>query len=278
MNKKVIILVTTLTLFLWIAIMFIRAYSLQWAAIVHSIVFAALTWWVLVKYAPKIGMWRLLLILSSPWLFELVVRILISNNLFSLPVTIMPLWAVISVALFYHYRKYWILAICAGFGLFGMTEGYHQWVEWGAFGNMPTQTVILADCEVSDTTHTFKLSDVDAEYLVLDVWYSACGVCIRELPEVVALRNEYKEKGNIEVTSVFVTLINGETIDDGVRIVTERGCDIPVWCIGADNPILRECKIDLYPRVLILDKERRVIHNGSLDFAKRKLKKIFKDK
>ena len=277
MNKKNIIVVTTLTLFLWIAIMFVRAYSFQWAAIAHSIAFVALTWWALVKYAPKIGMWRLLLILSSPRLFELMVRILISDNLFSLPVTITPLWAVISVALFYYYRKYWILVICALFWLFGTTEGYHQWVEWGQFGNMPTQTINLAGCEVSDTTHTFKLSDVDSEYLILDVWYSACGVCLRELPEVEALRNEYKDKDNIDVVSVFVTLLNGETIYDGLRIMTERDCDIPVWCIGADNPILHKCKIDLYPRVLILDKERRVIHNGSLDFAKRKLKIIMKE-
>lgn len=275
--RKTNVLLITLTLFLWLAIAPIRGYHFRWAEITHSIAFAALTWWALVRYAPKMGMWRLLLILSSPWLCELVVRLFTSDNLFSLPVTVMPLWAVISVATFYRYRKFWILAICAGLWVFGVTEGHNWWHEWIVYGDNPTQTVVLADCEITDSTHTFKLSETEPEYMVLDVWYSGCGVCLKKMPEVEALRNKYKSRPEVEVVSIFVTLIDGETIDDGCRIVKDRGCNVPVWSIGADSPMLRECKINAYPRVLILDKERRVIFNGSLDFAERKIAEIIKE-
>ena len=181
------------------------------------------------------------------------------------------------VALFYRNRKIWLLLALGMLFLFGITEGQKQWYEWVRFGDKPVFTVNLADCEVSDSTHTFRLSEVGADYLVLDVWYSACGVCINQMPDVQALRDEYKGS-NTEVVSLFACLLKGETISDGYRIVNERGCNIPVYAIDKNSPILSRCEISKYPRVLILNKERVVIFNGSLDFAKRKLKEIIKDK
>ena len=185
----------------------------------------------------------------------------------------MPLWAVITMALFYRFRKAWLLLAIGAVFLLSITEGQKQWYEWIKFGDKPVLTVNLADCEVTDSTHTLRLSELDAEYLVLDVWYSACGVCINQMPNVQALRDDYKGS-KIEVISLFACLLKGETVSDGYRILKKRGCNIPVYAIDKDSPILTRCEINKYPRVLILNKERVVIFNGSLDFAKRKLKEI----
>ena len=283
MEKKDYLLLWALSIGLWLLIVPLRGYSflpnewigcLQFAEIIHSIAFAILTWWALKKYVPKAGMWRILLPFLAPWLFELALRFILSAALFSLPTSLMPLWAVITVALFYRYRKIWLLLLCSTLWLLGVTEGHKQWMEWFKFGNMPTTTVNLADCEVTDSTHAFKLSEIDADYLVLDVWYSQCGVCYREMPKVEELRNEYKDNKNVEVVSLFAMLIKGENIDDGISIMQDQGLDIPVYAISEDSPILKDCDIQKYPRVLILDKNRNVIFNGSLEFAKRKLSKL----
>ena len=136
-------------------------------------------------------------------------------------------------------------------------------------------TVNLADCEVTDSTHTFRLSDVDAEYIVMDVWYSGCGVCIDQMPEIQALYDEYKDNSKIKVVTLFACLLKGETISDGYNIVKERECTFPVYAIPKYSQILTRCEINAYPRILILDKNRTVIFNGSLEFAKRKLKDLF---
>ena len=274
MKKKDIILLWTLSLVLWLAIMPLRGYHFQWAMIPHSIAFAILTWWALKRYEPRAGLWRPMIPILAPWLFELVARCFISDNLYSLPITVMPLWAVISMALFYRYRKIWLLLLCAVLWLFGVTEGFKQWFEWVGFGDKPTLTVNLADYEVADSTGSFKLSQIDSEYRVLDVWHSRCGVCLKEMPKIEALRNKYKNSEKVEVISLFVALIEGETINDSYRIMKDLGCHVPVYSIGKDSPILKECDIDSYPRILILDKDRKVIFNGSLEFAKRKLKSI----
>lgn len=272
-NKRRIIWLWVLSIALWLVIAPLRGYyDLQWTAIIHSIVFALLTWWAMKRYAPTKGFWRTLLPLVAPWLIELPFHFL-SDAMWTLPVTVIPLWAVITIALFYRYRKIWLLLLCTALWLLGVTEGHKQWVEWLRFGNLPTTTLNLANCEVTDSTHTLKLSEIDAEFLVIDVWYSQCGACRKKMPEVEALRNEYKDDKDVEVISLFATLIEGETIDDGISLMQSMGCDVPVYAIDKDSPILKGCNIDAYPRVLILDKERTVIFNGSLEFAKRKLKK-----
>lgn len=277
MNKKDHFLLWLLSLTVWGLLLPIRAYSFYWATIAHSIAFVILTWWALHKFALKAGFCRPLIPILVPWMFELVLHCFLSDSLLSLPATVFPLWAVITVALFYSIRKIWLLLALGMLFLLSITEGQKQWYEWVRFGDKPVFTVNLADCEVSDSTHTFRLSEVGADYLVLDVWYSACGACINQMPDVQALRDEY-EGSNIEVVSLFTCLLKGETISDGYRIMGERGCNIPVYAIDKDSPILTRCEISKYPRVLILNKDRVVIFNGSLDFAKRKLKEIINDK
>jgi len=271
MKKKIFLLLWIIALLLYALIMPLRGVNFQWASVAHSVVFAILTWWALAKFAHKTEFWKVMLPLLAPWLFELVARLIIGENLFSLSVTIMPLWAVVTMALFYRRRNVLLLLLCAVLWLYGVTEGHKQWVEWVQYSDKPVGTVSLADCEVTDGEHTLSLSTIKSEFLVLDVWYSRCGVCLREMPHVEELRNEYKKTGKVEVVSLFVTLIDGETAVDGQRIMKELGCDIPVYTIDAKSPILKKCDIRQYPRVLILDKDKNVIFNGSLEFARRKL-------
>jgi hypothetical protein len=272
MNKKESILLWILAFGLYFLIMPLRAYSFCWAIVAHSMAFMIFTWWALKKYAPTADFWHPLVPMLAPWLFELAMRCILSITIWSLPVTILPLWAVITVAMFYRYRKVWLLLLCSALLIYSIIDGQNQWYEWAHYTDYPIMTVNLADCEVTDSTHTFRLSDVDAEYIVMDVWYSRCGVCINQMPEVQALYDEYQDNSKIKVVSLFVCLLKGETISDGYAIVKERECNFPVYATPKGSQILTRCEIDSYPRVLILDKNRTVIFNGSLKFAKRKLK------
>ena len=77
----------------------------------------------------------------------------------------------------------------------------------------------------------------------------------------------------VQVASLFVCY-KDETIKTALEIVNKRGCDMPVYAVDKSSVILSECGISTYPHVLILDKQRNVIFNGSLEFAKRKLKSL----
>ena len=125
-----------------------------------------------------------------------------------------------------------------------------------------------------DSTNSFRLSELSKEYLVLDVWSSACGVCINEMPEVQALHDKYKDNERVEIITLMVFVRQGETVSDGYHIMEARGCNMPVYGIDRKSQLLKDCRIERFPRVLILDKNRNVIFNGSRQFAERKLKKL----
>ena len=275
MNKKESVLLFALSLAFYFGLMILRAYGPRWAEIAHSIAFFFLTFWALCKYAPKAGVWRVLLLVFLPWTFDIVTRILFpSSTLLSLPITVLPIFAIVTAALFYHYRKVWLLVACCLLWLFGVTEGHSQWTEWVRFHKAQVPGVCLGSYEVCDSTHSFKLSDLPKEYVVLDVWSSTCGVCINEMPEVQALHDKYKDNERVEISTLMVFVRQGETVSKGYSIMEKRGCDMPVYGIDQKSQLLKDCKIERFPHVLILDKERNVIFNGSRQFAERKLKEL----
>lgn len=261
-----------LAIVLWLTIMPLRGLSLFWATIAHSFAFAILTWWAMKKLSPMIGFWRAFIPLTAPWLVELVCRIFVTpGSSFSLPVSVLPLFTVFTIMLFFRLRNKVFPIICAVLCVFCLTKGHRQWYEWFYFGNFPVNTVNLADCEVSDSTHTFKLADVDSEYLVI-----GCGFSIENMPEVQALRDEYKDNDKVEVVTLYACLHSDDSISNAYSIMKDLGCNLPVYCVEKDSPILSDCIIQGYSSVLILNRDRVVIFNGSLDFAKRKLKKLIK--
>lgn len=275
MNKKSSAILFALSLIFFFGLMILRAYGLRLAEIAHSIAFFFLTYWALRKYAPKAGVWRVLLLAFFPWTLDIIIRILFpSATLFSLPITVLPIFAIVTAVLFYHYHKIWILVACCLLWLFGVTEGHSQWMEWVSFHNVQVSGVCLGSYEVCDSTHSFKLSDLPQEYIVLDVWSSTCGVCINEMPEVQALHDKYKDNDRVEISTLMVFVRQGETVSKGYSIMEECGCNMPVYGIDRKSQLLKDCMIEKFPRVLILDKQRNVIFNGSRQFAERKLKKL----
>ena len=275
MNKKSSAILFALSLILYFGLMILRAYDLRWAEIAHSIAFFFLAYWALRKFAPKAGVLRVLLLVFLPWTIDIIPRILFpSETLFSLPVTVLPIFAIVTAVLFYHYRKIWILVACCLLWLFGVTEGHCQWMEWVKFHKAQVPGACLGSYEVCDSTHSFRLSDLPKEYIVLDVWSSTCGVCINEMPEVQALHDKYKDNERVEISTLMVFKRQGETVSKGYSIMKKRGCDMPVYGIDQKSQLLKDCKIERFPHVLILDKERNVIFSGSRQFAERKLKEL----
>lgn len=49
----------------------------------------------------------------------------------------------------------------------------------------------------------FALSDLRGKYVLLDFWGSWCGPCRKQNPELVALYNQYRDKG-LEIVSVGI--------------------------------------------------------------------------
>lgn len=273
-TKKSYLLLFILALLSYVALMPVRSYDLKLAAGLHSAAFFALTFWALWKYNSKLNPWAIVFMIVLPWLADFGLRIYTpETTLRSLPLTALPLQAILAAVIIYYNRKIWLILLFAAAFLYSVTEGQNQWYEWANYGMNKARPASLATAEVSTGGQSVALSDMNEEYLVFDVWSSTCGSCINALPEVQALHDQYKDNPKVQVASLFVCY-KDETIETALNIVKKRGCDLPVYAVDKSSVILAECGITAYPRVLILDKNRNVVFNGSLAFAKRKLKSL----
>ncbi len=273
-TKKSYLLVFVLALLAYGLIVPVRGYGFKLATGLHCVAFFALTFWALWKYRSQLNPWGILSMTILPWLPEFAYRIYTpATTLTSLPCTALPMQAILAAVIIYYNRKIWLLLLIGTAMIYGATEGQNQWYEWASYGTSKTRPACLATAEVYSGEQSVALGDMREDYLVLDVWSSTCGSCINALPQVQALHDQYKDNPKVEVASLFVCY-KDETIDKAFDIVKKRGCDMPVFAVDNSSVILAECGISTYPHVLILDKGRNVIFNGSLPFAKRKLKSL----
>ena len=121
------------------------------------------------------------------------------------------------------------------------------------------------------------LENFKGKYLFVDCWYTYCGICYREFPNVQALAEEYKNNQNIEFIALHSRLEKeGETFAKGDSIFAKREISLPCFSINYGNENLKTLQVFAYPTILIFDKESKLIFRGDIKFAKMYLKKRLK--
>jgi len=97
------------------------------------------------------------------------------------------------------------------------------------------------------------------KYVLIDFWASWCPPCRKEMPEVVKIYNEYKNKG-FEI--VGVSLDNDKTAwKNGIRnlkITWPQMSDLKQW----DSELSAAYGVNSIPHMVLLDKEGKIIAKG----------------
>lgn len=289
-KEKRLVYIVLISFFLDIAISPLRGYvSLMSSAVVGFALYFIFTTIVIKKFANAFTpIYLLLAIVIGNSIFQVPARIFYFNSsLSSLPDYIMHIVGVFAGYWFILSRQRYLRTAIALLSiilcLFVYFKGYSMWMHklnHDTFTGLVTLTPHITNVEFqTDIDNTLTLESFKGKYLVLDCWYTYCGVCYEKFPQVQKLYDTYKDNPEVIIYAMHSRLENQKDKEDvkkGSSILQKRGYSFPCLSIDMDNPVIKELGVNTYPTVLIFDKESNLIFRGRIEIADKFVKKLLK--
>ena len=176
--------------------------------------------------------------------------------------------------------KVLIFIFSIAFCLWTATTGYDFWLHKlnsGTFIGKIDNTIVDDSFPMqNEMGDTLILGDFKGKYLLLDCWYTRCGLCYQAMPKVQEVYDKYKNNSNIHIYTLH-SRVKNETFSTGIEILKKKGYSLPALSVSMDEPNLKELGVRTYPKVLIFDKESRLVFRGNIDTAAKYLERKLND-
>ncbi|HET8855529.1 MAG TPA: TlpA disulfide reductase family protein, partial [Salinimicrobium sp.] len=120
-----------------------------------------------------------------------------------------------------------------------------------------------------------SLDSLQGKYVYIDVWATWCGPCLREIPDLKKLEDEYKGE-NIHFVSLSID--TEEDYDKWKKMVTEK--ELGGIQVIADNAwnseFIQNYAINGIPRFILLDPQGKIVSADAPRPSNPELKELFK--
>ena len=273
--KIIGILFAAVLLDMTMAVFRIHSISL-WLWIVPVLYFA-LTVWVLTRMKTIRPLYLFLTILLGLNLMNLCIRIVDFEE--TLTTIWCPVLGSLGALTAYLYVKYklrvWpVLVMSALVWIYTASAGQDRWREYLSFGRYPIKADISDDAIYSTAQDSISIRDLKYQYVVLEFWTSSCGVCLKKFPMFQQLYDNYRDRNDVLVVGVFVRYGANEDLETGKEIIQGEGYTFPVYAVHRNSSLISHADINVFPTVLILDRNKTVLFKGSLDKAIEKMRAL----
>lgn len=215
------------------------------------------------------------------FIFGLFPSILFGMSIFSFndpgfigkPQTFILLISIIFAFIFYKKSYPQLIRIGAMFVLFlaastALLPNYYIWRVENKH-NFEILEKDLPDLTVFDEDgNQLDLKKADGKIIVLDIWNSSCGICIKKFPDFEKLKDEFSKDSSM----VFYTLnLPMQRFLEEKQDVEKYTNPYSFGKLYADKNVQDQLKINAVPQYMIIDKNKKVrylgtLNTGTLDF------------
>ncbi len=258
-----------------IAVSPLRGYAnFQTSSLIGFIAYFFLTSVCLKKFKSKLATWQILIgVIIGLWILQLPMRIIyFEATLISLPDSLIHtlgiicgflcwrlksplnilttfLGCLIAVFMFYQGYDYWFHKL--NFGTFtGKVEAYNLPAKFEAFGE---QKNLITE------------KDLNNKIVLLDFWYTRCGVCFEKFPQVQAVYSKYKNDSSVMILAVNKP-IEEDKPNQAFNDIREEGHSFPV-VITKDEYLAERFGVKGYPTTFVINTNGQIIYKGDIEGA-----------
>lgn len=114
------------------------------------------------------------------------------------------------------------------------------------------------DFSLKDTENKMvRLSQISGQSLtVVDFWATWCQPCIRSMPKLVELSNNYKDRG---VSFIGISVDSPRNLSKVKPFARSMGIQYPIL-LDSNGELMGELNVTAVPTLLIIDSEYRVLY------------------
>lgn len=119
--------------------------------------------------------------------------------------------------------------------------------------------IIPLDTLIDIHGNEILINNVKEEFLLLDFWASWCGPCIRQIPNIKSLRNEFSEQ---QVKFIGISIDRDST--EFLNSIKENEMN---WThvFDKNNLILNKLDIKAIPTLILIDRKGKILYKGTGD-------------
>ncbi|MEE4178724.1 MAG: TlpA disulfide reductase family protein [Bacteroides sp.] len=131
-----------------------------------------------------------------------------------------------------------------------LTGKYNSWSRL-AIGEKAPEFEIA-----DDGGNVVRLSDFYGKFVYIDCWSSFCGPCLKEMPEMKKLSDEYKNE-NI----VFISISADDDREKWLSKIKEFQFTntVNLWTAGTNHPFNNDYNAKAFPRYILIDEKGNIL-------------------
>jgi thiol-disulfide isomerase/thioredoxin len=216
--------------------------------------------------------WILLLLFGSMLLMQAYsIYLYFAGTVAFLPLQLIYCLGILSAAFFYKFRsvyKFLPVALSLAFVMFMFFSGWEYWFHFANFGtftgrvsySLPTKFEAFDEQELLITDDDFR-----GKIVLVDYWYTKCGVCFNRFPHVEAAYKKYKGDSSVSIYAVDKPIAEDKP-GEAFRVIKEEGYSFPVL-IAVDEDIPEKWGVTGYPTTFVIDRAGVVVFKGDIEGA-----------
>jgi thiol-disulfide isomerase/thioredoxin len=154
-------------------------------------------------------------------------------------------------------------------------KGMHLWsnkVAFGTFTGYVNEQPAIPLTGHDDQGQLIDLKVYRGKIVLLDFWFTHCGVCFEEFPKVQQLYSRLKANPDFVFYAVDRPE-NYDTIGQAAEMIQLRHYTFPVL-VPLDSTLPDRLGVLYYPTMMVMDRNQHIIYRGDLQGAENLIAKL----